>query len=381
VVRGISIERTYHYFQEKVTALQNSLPQLISPLPNFVGGEVIHISTLSSFTLCTCNMLRRIITFSHDVIPTWVLKRCLKGLLPSITAVVNLCITYGLPSKLKHAVINPTLKSNSKFPNDLSSYRPISNLPFISKIVEKSISQQITEHLNKNNLFDQHQFAYRSNHSCELALLTLTNFIYSAADEGEVTVIIFLDMSAAFDTVQHDILIERLQSIGVRDQALLWLTQYLQERTSAVTSRGLVSPPLVNSCGVPQGSVLGPLLFIIYISAIDYIVRQQNVCRVSYADDIQLFATAKTTDIITLLNRIQTCIFEISQWLASSRLVFNASKTELLICGTRQQLSKLPSDIHITIDGVIIKPSQCVRDPGIWLDPQLTMKAHVRKVM
>jgi hypothetical protein len=122
------------------------------------------------------------------------------------------------------------------------------------------------------------------------------------------------------------------------------------------------------------------LLFIMYISAIASITKRHNVNRISYADDIQLYASVKVDDIDTLLNKIQLCVNEISRWLTGSQLVFNAGKTELLICGTRQQLSKLPNDISITIDGSVIKPSKCVRDLGVWLDPHLTFKDHVNKV-
>jgi hypothetical protein len=176
----------------------------------------------------------------------------------------------------------------------------VPNLPFISKIIEKIVAQQITDHLNANQLFDSRQFAYRANHSCELALLTLSNHIYSSADNGEVTVVLLLDMSAAFDTVQHDILLDRLLSLGVCGHALNWLTQYLRDRASSVSCRGVTSAPLINAFRVPQGSVLGPLIFIIYIYTVSLIIKQHDVNHIFFADDLKLYASAKVKDISSL---------------------------------------------------------------------------------
>jgi hypothetical protein len=370
------------YFQQKVVTLKESLGQVSPP---HIEDELQIGSILSSFSSVSPGQVKRLITRSLDktskcdLIPTWLVKKCLNGFLLSITALINRCLSQGIPASFKHSIITPILKQG-KPSSDLSSYRPISNLPYIAKLVENIVVGQITDHLDHNNLFDNQQFAYRAKHSCELALLELSDFIFSAADKGEVTIVLLLDMSAAFDTVEHSILLQRLSSMGIRDQALSWCRHYLSNRFSSVSCRGELSTPLSISHGVPQGSVLGPLLFIIYISEVSRIIKRHGLNHVFYADDLKLYTSSKVSDIKAALSKIQSCADEINNWLTYNKLVFNADKTELLIAGSRPQLSKIPLDVSIVVGTATVKPSVCVRDLGVYIDSAMTMKQHVNRI-
>ena len=149
-----------------------------------------------------------------DPLPTWLLKQCTEELLPLISAIINNSLESGVfPYQCKHAIIRPLLKKQGLDADDLKNYRPVSNLQFISKVLEKVMDQQIDEHLNTHSLNDPLQSAYRKNHSTETATIKLCNDIISGMDSGECTVLASLDLTAAFDTVDHDIFLHRLQNV------------------------------------------------------------------------------------------------------------------------------------------------------------------------
>ena len=200
-------------------------------------------------------------TCSLDPIPTDVLLESIDILLPFICLMCNSSLLEGcLPGSQKAAIITPVLKKSNLDQDDAKNYRPISNLTFISKVIERIVAEQLKKHLVDSNSMPPLQSAYRSGHSTETALIKVISDIIDAADGQQVTLLGLLDMSAAFDTVDHDILLHRLEtSYGIRGRALRWLTSFLTGRTQAVSYAGRTSPQCRLSCGVPQGSVLGPL--------------------------------------------------------------------------------------------------------------------------
>ena len=170
-----------------------------------------------------------------------------------------------MPAVIKHAVVTPLLKKSDLDPEILSNYRPISNLSFISKLLEKYVASQIRQYMDSNDLFDVFQSAYRPAHSCETALVRIQDDILYSLDNRNTVILVLLDLSAAFDTVDHRLLLDKLHEIGIRDNAHRWIQSYLSQRTQAVKVDNVTSRSVGLCSGVPQGSVLGPLFFTISV--------------------------------------------------------------------------------------------------------------------
>ena len=217
-------------------------------------------------------------TCSLDPIPTKLVFDCLDILLPVITKIINYSLEHGVfPSAWKNALVFPLLKKDGLEPI-LKNYRPVSNLQSISKLTESAVAKQLQHHISMNNLFPMLQSSYRKFHSTESALLKVKNDILLNMNRQHVTLLVLLDLSAAFDTIDHGILLERLRSaFGVRDTALSWIASYLRSRTQQVSIDGTLSMKFNLECGVPQGSCLGPLLFVVYASKIFEIVDKHNL--------------------------------------------------------------------------------------------------------
>ena len=183
-----------------------------------------------------------------------------------MTGIINDFIKSGVvQSSYKSAIVTILLKKHSLDPNDIENYRPVSNLSFMSKLLEISIASQLMPHLNRYNLFSSFQSAYRPGHSIETALLKVVNDLLLAIDEGKLSVLVLLDLSAAFDTIDHDILLHRLQHVfGIQGTVLSWFRSYLTKRFQIVSTQGTHSDQIELCCGVPQGSVPRPILFILY---------------------------------------------------------------------------------------------------------------------
>ena len=171
-----------------------------------------------------------------DPAPTPLLKECLDTLLPSITKLINLSLTSGIvPSCFKHALVKPLLKKPSLDPEDLKNFRPVSNLPFLSKVLEKVVAKQLSSYMTDNNLHEVMQSAYKARHSTETALLRVQNDILLDMDKKLGVILVLLDLSAAFDTIDHDILLRRLsERIGISGTAHLWFSSYLKDRSHAI---------------------------------------------------------------------------------------------------------------------------------------------------
>ena len=233
-----------------------------------------------------------------------------------------------------------------------------------------------------HGLLPRLQSAYRAAHSTETALLKITSDILSALDKGDLAALMLLDLSAAFDTVDHDILLKRMRlSYVISGVALDWFRSYLVGRKQHVRYGGNCSEEMIVDCGVPQGSVLGPILFIMYIADLVALVDRYGLIPHMYADDIQIVGSCRSTAsaMAILRHRIENCAGDSADWMASNRLQQNTSKTEVMWCSTSRRRHLIPSD-HFTIGSDIIEPVETVRDIGLYLDTTMSMKRHITQL-
>ena len=319
---------------------------------------------------------------SLDPMPTSLVLDCIDVLLPVITKMINLSLKSGaFADAWKCALVKPLLK---KAGLDLlpKNYRPVSNLQYVSKLTEKAVFSQIHAHMMDNSIYPEMQSSYRQFHSTETALLKVMNDVLMKMNSQEVTLLVMLDLSAAFDTVNHDILIKRLHDdVGICDAALDWFKSYLHNRGQRVCIDGTLSDHFSLNCGVPQGSCLGPLLFVIYASKLFKVIEDHLPDAHCYADDTQLYLSFKpnNTSQEEAVIEMQNCIEKIRQWMIHDRLLINDDKTEFILIGTRQQLSKL-QPTNISVGDSVINPSPSVKNLGCWLDSNLSMSEHITNV-
>ena len=319
---------------------------------------------------------------SLDPMPTSLVIQSIDELLPVITCMVNSSLSSGyFPTSWKEAVIDPRLKKtrqNAAF----SNLRPINNLKFVSKITEKAVFVQLNDHLINSDLYPVLQSAYREGHSTETALLKVQNDILCNMDRQKVTLLVLLDLSAAFDTIDHQVLLDRLEvSFGVTDMALKWFRSYLSHRSQRVMVNGSHSDKFVSSHGVPQGSCLGPLLFTLYVSKLFDIIKHHLPDAHAYADDTQLYLSFKpdSTKETDAVNAVQNCIKDIKTWMTMDKIKLNEDKIEFIVIGSRVQLNKVNIS-ELLIGNSCVLRATSVRNIGAWFDENLKMTTHINKI-
>ena len=317
-----------------------------------------------------------------DPIPTWLLKDCIDLLAPYITSVFNISLSSGyVPSSFKDAYITPLLKKSGLDETTVGNYRPVSNLSVLSKTLERAVHQQIENYLSEANLLPSHQSAYRKHHCTETALLKVCSDIIYHLEMGDYALLAFLDLSAAFDTVDKRILLERLsRSFGIDDIALKWFQSYLTNRTEYVLFNGIKSSKRVVQFGVPQGSVLGPLLFVLYTSDLEKIAEKHNLDAHFYADDSQMYIFSKPQLADSAQTRLIACLDDFAQWMSANRLKLNPDKTEFMRCATARRLPQLAKEV-VTFGNSSILPATTVRNLGVVVDQKLSFQSHVNKTV
>ena len=314
----------------------------------------------------------------HDSIPPNFLKKVFLSIGQSVLTLINSCLCLGVvPSNFRHAVIQPLLKKPGLDTSVLSNFRPISKLPFLSKILEKVVHAQLKSFLDEHNILEVFQSGFKALHSTESALVRVFNDILLATDSGDHVVLVLLDLTAAFDTVDHDILISRLQHlVGIKGIALQWFRSYLTDRTMSVSLEGFESPPAPLPFGVPQGSVLGPLLFSLYLLPLGSILRKHGISFHLYADDAQIYVPLKKRDCQTTLPLLP-CLEEIKAWLALNFLCFNEKKTEVMIFGPSGLCESPPFDLGPLTH--YVRPVVC--NLGFKIDSEFKLEHQVRAVV
>ena len=256
-----------------------------------------------------------------DEFPAFVGKECLDSIIEPLTHLINISFRSGVfPSELKLAKVVPVFKSGDS--SSVNNYRPISVLSFFSKVFERVVYNRVLDFLCKNNVLYDYQFGFRQKHSAQHALITLIDKIHTSLDNGDIAITILLDLKKAFDTVNHQILLQKLNAYGIRGNMLKWFESYLTDRSQYVVYDGIKSDIYNVTCGVPQGSILGPLLFIL---------NMNDICNVSellftilYADDTCVLLSGK--DLTKLIMVINAELKSLSAWFRSNKLTVNTQK-------------------------------------------------------
>nr|CAH7750229.1 unnamed protein product [Callosobruchus chinensis] len=301
---------------------------------------------------------------------------CCPLIVPFLTHIVNHCLINGVfPDCWKVAVVLPIPKKNK--PLEYKDLRPINILPVVSKILEKVAENQLRHHIMEYTLLPTSQSGFRPLHSCETALLNVTDDIFRALDAKKATVLVLLDFSKAFDTLNHDILIAILQSMGISNISLDFFRSYLSGRCQMVQIEGESSDVVNVSHGVPQGSVLGPLLFTLYTASFPDVVQHSNINM--YADDTQLHISFdqnpdECRKAIQALNKDLAAVLSKAEDLC---LTINASKTSVLLFAPRQLRDHLKEHVNVIVDNQIITVSDSARNLGLSFDSVLRFKPHV----
>uniref|UniRef100_A0A3P9M6K8 Reverse transcriptase domain-containing protein n=1 Tax=Oryzias latipes TaxID=8090 RepID=A0A3P9M6K8_ORYLA len=351
----------------------------------FIGnvGLILPEEALDSFDLVEAATLGRVFsqvnptTCFLDPIPTSLFKSFYGSFESEILNIMNSSLQTGIfPAAFKMAVVKQLLKKTNLDPSVFNNYRPVSNLPFLSKVLEKLVFIQLNEFLLQNNIFEINQSGFRTNHSTETALLKIVNDLRCAMDSGQISVLVLLDLSAAFDTVDHLILVNRLKSLGLSGTVLKWFESYLMERSFMVSMDTYFSGVHEINCGVPQGSILGPLLFNIYMLPLGNVIRSHNISFHSYADDTQLYI-AMSPDDTRPIEALFNCILDVKLWMANNFLQLNQEKTEILVIGPEAKREKQ----FLKLQELSLSHSEAVRNLGVIFDSKLTFIPHIKQVV
>ena len=298
-------------------------------------------------------------------IPTEILKIIKFNICHPLKEIINLSFATGIsPDKIKIAKVIPIFKNIGE-QLLVFNYRPISLLSNVNKIFEKLVYARLYSFLNLHNCIYELQFGFRAKHSTNHALFSLTEMIREALDSSNFACGIFIDLQKAFDTVDHQILLKKMEHYGIRGLANNWFKSYLTNRQQFVSINGFNSSKQTMKYGVPQGSVLGPLLFLIYINDLHQAILFSNVHH--FADDTNLLVVGKTLKKIQ--KQINIDLKFLCKWLKANKISLNASKTELIIF--RDPKKKSCHELKIKIDGKKLIPSKFVKYLGIFIDSHL----------
>jgi hypothetical protein len=378
------------YFTTKVRDVRQSLqvddsPAALPAPPTFTSdGSSTH---LEAWQPASPAEVRRIVMQSPtkhcslDPLPTWLLKLCIDSLLHPITDAINASLSSGaVPAAFKVARVTPLIKKPSLDPELLASYRPVSNLSFLSKVLERVINQRLTSYLLNNDLLECMQSAYRPHHSTETALLRVQHDIITAMSEKKACLLVLLDLSCAFDTVDHQILVDTLSHAGISGIALEWFRSYLHKRTQYVAIGEARSPATQLEYGVPQGSVLGPTLFVLYTASLGRLLRSYGVNYHLYADDSSLYVTFDPDNLKDAFDVVENCLTAVNKHMTELRLKMNNGKTDVLLISSKPLAKKLPGVASLVVGDKHVPVADAVRYIGVYLDRHLTMEDHTNAV-
>ena len=374
------------FFSEKVSNVVSSFTDSV-PVPAITSSAAPYDHELSKFCLVSDSEVKKLIKSlpsKHcklDPIPTWLLKDTLDELLPVITKLFNLSLSSAhVPESFKTSLLLPLLKKPNLDPNGLNNYRPIANLPFLGKVLERIVAAQLKAHLERFGMLPAYQSAYRNHHSTETASVKVLNDLLLAVDKGNEAVLILLDYTAAFDTIDHTLLLHRLENdFFITGTVLDWIRSYLHNRSQRVIINDTPSVTFPLICGVPQGSVIGPLLFVLYTSPLSKVIdSHRGIHHAMYADDTQIYITLKPNGKDEAVQKLSSCLEDIRVWSHNNRLCLNERKSEMIHITSKFRNTDSFPDL-VTGDGSL-KSSEYVRDLGVTIDTNLKFQQHIKNI-
>ena len=377
--------RFNEFYTDKVNKIRDKIPAIDSSnMYNYCGAAFTGVH-LDIFEPTSVDELRAIIkgstvkTAYNDVLPSKVFINVLDDLLPYICDLINLSFRSGSMEGVKESMIFPLLKKMGLDPEVLKNYRPVSDIVFISKLIEKVVSKRLNIHVNAHNLQCNYQYGYKKYHSTETLLLKVVNDTLVGFNSNNATILLLLDLSAAFDTVDIEKLLYILENeFGIKNTALKWFRSFLTGRTQRVRINSSISESVDVLYGVPQGSVLGPVLFNIYIRSLYNVINAAGFSASGYADDSNAkltFSLCFQHNIIT--QQLPKLMNQITHWMNCFFLKINPDKTEIILF--------LPNTLknHPTINGTILSTGTCIRfsdvvqNLGFKLDQSLNFESHI----
>jgi len=338
------------------------------------------------FALLSNDEMRKVVlsmknkSCSLDPLPTCFVKSCVDVLVPTLTQIVNNSFENGVfPDECKTALVRPVIKKLELDRNILKHYRPVSNCSFLDKLLEKCAYNQLNDYLNVNSLYGKVQSAYRKGHSTETALLKIHNDVMLALDKRLDVILVLLDLSAAFDTIDHSILFQRLHiRFGLSGNVLNWIKSFLCGRYQKVCIDGsMVSKAKPLEFGVPQGSILGPVLFSLYVTPLEDIISSHGCSSMIYADDTQIYITCNRDSSLATL---ENCVSDLRSWMSSNFLALNDAKTEVIYFSSKFKNVNNAASVSVKIGDYNIVPSGVVRNLGVMFNADACMSTQVSQI-
>ena len=379
-------------FNEYFTAIGSDLADAIDTSGKPIFSSYLRNASVANFTftytnsdevLTLINGLKPKHSSGHDEISSKLLKDIGVVIAPTLSVIINQSLCTGVfPDKLKIAKVIPLFKKGDE--SLIENYRPISLFSSISKVFERIVFNQLYKYLDDNNLLFDSQYGFRKHHSTELAAVELIDRIYKTMDQGDIPISIFLDLSKAFDTLDHSILLNKLEYYGVKGSASRWFSSYLTGRYQYVDMEGVRSEISYIKTGVPQGSILGPLLFILYVN--DMHTISEKFAFITYADDTTLtcplvslsFDQEHTIDSIS--RGIDNEMKKVTDWLAVNKLSLNVSKTKYMLFHFSQRTLRDCDIPKIRINEIDIERVDEFDFLGLTINENMTWNSHIRKI-